>query len=501
MAQKKKNISSTDWRGETLDMTDLIRNLHDKPGGQNLSDVTFLLSDRTELHAHKLILATASPYFEALFYGPLANNNNKHVQKIEVKDVEADVFRIIIQIIYHSGNFDIEVNGQDDKYIAVMEAADMYLLPNLFDVMATDLTECAKVGHWEDLLPHLDRVSQLPLYLYSEVYKDIKKWIIEKLPGELGQDVTFWEKLCPRVQADISEDLEKIEWKKDARECQIYIHLLCNIAFTGAPFTELIDKVNAKLSPLVQSFENKETFIKAMQKIIKLEGRKKKVNEVGIQLEVKTLLESKSWEELLQTAFGDVVNLMEYVMESTNETKLRCLHWNFQGTTELYWTPVVPSGYRGAPAPNWPILNYKTGKEVAKIYSNLLEFANKYSLPRLVDHCELLLMDCLFYQKINALSYVVWASGKKIFENMHKLGMFKVLLEFPLHCTSPNWMKLTESAMVFFRVNYRHFKLAEKYRVQDAIEAWCKGTSKDASEARDKYTRIWLNNMDMNCDD
>ena len=210
MAQKKKTISSTDWRGETLHMTDLIRNLHDKPGGQSLSDVTFLLSDRTELHAHKLILATASPYFEALFYGPLANNNNKHVQKIEVKDVEADVFRIIIQIIYHSGNFDIEVNGQDDKYIAVMEAADMYLLPNLFDVMATDLTECAKVGHWEDLLPHLDRVSQLPLY--SEVYKDIKKWIIEKLPGELRQDVTFFVFFCPRVQADISEDLDKVVW-------------------------------------------------------------------------------------------------------------------------------------------------------------------------------------------------------------------------------------------------------------------------------------------------
>ena len=61
-----------------------------------MADVTFLLSDGTELKAHKLILASASPYFEALFYGPLANNNEP-VQKVEVKDVEGDVFRIIIQ--------------------------------------------------------------------------------------------------------------------------------------------------------------------------------------------------------------------------------------------------------------------------------------------------------------------------------------------------------------------------------------------------------------------
>ena len=141
-----------DWRGGTLNMMDLIRNLHDKPGGQSLSHVTFLLSDGTELQAHKLIVATASPYFEALFYGPFANNNNEPMQKIKVKDVEADVFRIIIQTIYLSGRLDNEVKRQDDKFLAIMEAADMYLLPKLFDIMAQEVTKYAEAGVWENLL-------------------------------------------------------------------------------------------------------------------------------------------------------------------------------------------------------------------------------------------------------------------------------------------------------------------------------------------------------------
>ena len=123
-------------------MMDLVRNLHDKPEGQSMSDVTFVLDDATELQAHKLILATASPYFEALFYGPLANYKEP-VKKIEVKDVEADVFRIIIQTIYNSGRFDFEVNGfgKNANYIPIMAAADMYLLPNLFDIMAKEVAE------------------------------------------------------------------------------------------------------------------------------------------------------------------------------------------------------------------------------------------------------------------------------------------------------------------------------------------------------------------------
>ena len=121
-----------------------------------------------------------------------------------------------------------------------------------------------------------------------------------------------------------------------------------------------------------------------------------------------------------------------------------------------------------------------------------MEFAHKYSLPRLVDHCELLLMGSLYNPEIDALSYVIRASGKKIFENMHKLGMFKLLSEseFPQHITSPDWLKLTELEIMFFRDNYHHFKEATEDEVWTAFQAWCKGTTNDASEASEKYDRI-----------
>ena len=98
------------------------------------------------------------------------------------------------------------------------------------------------------------------------------------------------------------------------------------------------------------------------------------------------------------------------------------------------------------------------------------------------------LYDCDY--DINALSYVVRASEKKIFEDLHKLGMFKVLSEFPQHITSPDWLKLTELEIMFFRDNYHHFKEATEDEVWTAIQAWCKGTTNNASEASEKYDRI-----------
>ena len=79
MPPKKKTVSPSkvkrkakDWRGGTLNMVDLVWNLHDKPEGQSMADVTFLLSDGTELKAHKLILATI-----VIFLRKLSHTSNQ----------------------------------------------------------------------------------------------------------------------------------------------------------------------------------------------------------------------------------------------------------------------------------------------------------------------------------------------------------------------------------------------------------------------------------------
>ena len=141
---------ANDWRGGSFDMGDLIRNLYDTPEGRNMSDVTFVLDDGTKLHAHKLILITASPHFEDIFHRPM-DYNQEPVQEIKIEDVQADVFRIMLKTIYNSGR---EVKEQDvaDKLIPIMEAANRYLLPNLVAILAKEATECAEAGDWDKLL-------------------------------------------------------------------------------------------------------------------------------------------------------------------------------------------------------------------------------------------------------------------------------------------------------------------------------------------------------------
>ena len=65
---------TTDWRERSVNLADLIKKLHHGPpeGRDAFTDVTFILDDNSEVKTHKLILALASPMFEAQFFGPLA---------------------------------------------------------------------------------------------------------------------------------------------------------------------------------------------------------------------------------------------------------------------------------------------------------------------------------------------------------------------------------------------------------------------------------------------
>ena len=121
---------------------------------------------------------------------------------------------------------------------------------------------------------------------------------------------------------------------------------------------------------VLSNIQNKETFINDMEKFISLEGRQK-ISHAEIHLKVKTLVESKTWEELCQTGFEDVVNLLDRFIDNTKDKRVR-----------LKWKTTLPL-YSVAP---WHPLDVE---ETWKLYSDLMDFAHKYSLPRLIDHCEL----------------------------------------------------------------------------------------------------------------
>ena len=64
---------------------------------------SFILNNKAELKAHKLILALASTRFEAHFFGPFAENGR---DVFEVTCVDGTVFRAMIDFIYNNGSED-----------------------------------------------------------------------------------------------------------------------------------------------------------------------------------------------------------------------------------------------------------------------------------------------------------------------------------------------------------------------------------------------------------
>lgn len=61
------------------------------------SDCTFVVGTETNqevIEAHKLVLAMASPVFEALFFGGLSERNNPIVP---ITDVQPDAFKALLQ--------------------------------------------------------------------------------------------------------------------------------------------------------------------------------------------------------------------------------------------------------------------------------------------------------------------------------------------------------------------------------------------------------------------
>ncbi|KAF2883944.1 hypothetical protein ILUMI_22236 [Ignelater luminosus] len=73
--------------------------------------------------AHRLILTIASPVFEKMFYGIMAEKN----QPIVVEDIEPEVFKALLEYIY-TGDINLE---SSDYYYELYYAAKKYMLPFL----------------------------------------------------------------------------------------------------------------------------------------------------------------------------------------------------------------------------------------------------------------------------------------------------------------------------------------------------------------------------------
>ena len=138
----------SDWRTPAsgdreipLNLATLFARLHLSSEDKH-HDVTFKLPDGGEVGGHKIVLAVASPVFEAQFYGPMAADNT---DVVAVRDVEPGAFRMLLDCIYNSGIPDAW-DRTCEEYWDLLYAAHMYLLPKL-------MKDCeAKLGEYIESL-------------------------------------------------------------------------------------------------------------------------------------------------------------------------------------------------------------------------------------------------------------------------------------------------------------------------------------------------------------
>lgn len=102
------------------------------------ADCHFLVGtepNQTVLPGHKLILAMASPVFDAMFNGGLPEKNDP----IEILDVQPEAFRALLEYIYTDS---ISINSMD-KACELCYVAKKYMLPHVVE-------QCTKFL-WSDL--------------------------------------------------------------------------------------------------------------------------------------------------------------------------------------------------------------------------------------------------------------------------------------------------------------------------------------------------------------
>lgn len=198
-------IDQTDWRGGDYKMTDLISRLHSRPDRDAFSDVTFILPDDSQLKAHKLVLAMASPVFESQFYGPLVNCSNNN--PVAIKDVDSTAFRRLIDCIYRSStNFlktEINIKEHFQDYWLLLQAAHMFLVSNVME----DVSSYYICEHIDDMfyknkaqqyipenIPNLiylvDFMNQAcELSIYDEIADKGSECVVNQLPEIVERDI------------------------------------------------------------------------------------------------------------------------------------------------------------------------------------------------------------------------------------------------------------------------------------------------------------------------
>ncbi|XP_059061818.1 uncharacterized protein LOC131854700 [Achroia grisella] len=173
------------------------------------SDCTFLVGtepNQVTIAGHKLILAMASPVFEAMFYGGMAEKNDP----IPILDVQPDAFKALLEYIY-TENINI---SSFDKACELCYGAKKYMLPHLVKECTTYL--------WSDLYPkNACRAYEFARLFEENVLMEKCIQIISTNTKEVLKDSSFEEVDLSTVVTVFSLDHLNVDSELDLFEAAV----------------------------------------------------------------------------------------------------------------------------------------------------------------------------------------------------------------------------------------------------------------------------------------
>ncbi|XP_048401476.1 kelch repeat and BTB domain-containing protein 4 [Stegostoma tigrinum] len=119
------------------------------------ADVTISVEGK-EFQLHRLVLSAQSCFFRSMF---TSNLKEAHNDVIELKDVNASVFQLLVDYIYR-GTVKLRVEDLQETY----EVADMYQLTSLFEECSRFLARTVDIRNCLQVMWLADQHSDLKLY-------------------------------------------------------------------------------------------------------------------------------------------------------------------------------------------------------------------------------------------------------------------------------------------------------------------------------------------------
>lgn len=157
------------------------------------SDCNFFVCGK-KFKAHKLILGITSPVFEAMFYGPLSNNED-----VTITDVEPNIFDMLLTYIYTDK---VEIKSVDEAY-ELMYASRKYMLEYLTETCAAYLVTNINIDNVINILNYPEYMQDKEVvscalqlfcqhieYFFREHKADITYSCMQKVIKNLEMNIT-----------------------------------------------------------------------------------------------------------------------------------------------------------------------------------------------------------------------------------------------------------------------------------------------------------------------